>query len=63
MVLLLFGVIYLVSYIQRIKHVFDFGDHTVLNMFVNAMVLVGTSLLAIHYWIHFCEGEDLFKTI
>ncbi|WP_230322502.1 MULTISPECIES: acyltransferase family protein [Bacillus] len=40
-----FGAIYLVSYIQRIKHILDFGDHTVLNMVVNTMVLVGTSLL------------------
>ena len=45
MLLFLTGVIYLVSYIQRIKHVFDFGDNTVLNMFVNSMVLLGTSLL------------------
>ncbi|PHA03090.1 acyltransferase [Bacillus pseudomycoides] len=43
--LIIFGVIYLASYIQRIKHVFDFGDYIVLNAFVNAMVLVGTSLL------------------
>ncbi|MFC3884785.1 acyltransferase family protein [Bacillus songklensis] len=45
MLLFLSGIIYLVSYVQRIKHVFDFGDHTILNMFVNTMVLVGTSLL------------------
>ena len=46
MMLLFFsGVIYLVSYIQRIKHIVDLGDNTVLNMFINAVVLVGTSLL------------------
>ncbi|MGX2961376.1 acyltransferase family protein [Peribacillus sp. JNUCC 23] len=45
MLLFLSGVIYLVSYVQRIKHVFDFGDNTALNMFINACVLVGTSLL------------------
>lgn len=46
MILLLFsGFIYLISYVQRIKHVLDFGDYTVFNMFINAMVLVGTSLL------------------
>lgn len=37
------GLIYLVSYIQRIKHVLDLGDNTELTMFVNATVLVGTS--------------------
>lgn len=46
-IILLFisGFIYLVTYIQRIKHVIDFGDHTVLITFVNAIVLVGTSQL------------------
>ncbi|CAM4224194.1 acyltransferase [Bacillus luti] len=43
--LLLFGAIYLVSYIQRIKNVLDVGHHTMLGMSVNAVVLVGTSLL------------------
>ncbi|MGF9965394.1 acyltransferase family protein [Bacillus rhizoplanae] len=43
--LIVFGAIYLASYIQRIKHVFDFGNYIVLNEFVNAIVLVGTSLL------------------
>lgn len=42
--LLMSGIIYLVSYVQRIKHVFDLGDNLALNMFVNAIVLVGTSL-------------------
>lgn len=44
-VLFLTGFIYLVSYIQRIKHIVDLGDNTALNMFINAVVLVGTSLL------------------
>ncbi|EJP92462.1 acyltransferase family protein [Bacillus cereus] len=43
--LLIFGIIYLVSYIQRIKNVLDVGNHTILGMSVNAVVLVGTSLL------------------
>jgi len=43
--LLLFGVIYLVSYIQRIKQVFDFSDIAILHTIVNAAVLLGTSLL------------------
>ncbi|WP_121610089.1 acyltransferase family protein [Mesobacillus foraminis] len=43
--LLISSVIYLVSYVQRIKQVIDFGDSTVLNILVNAVVLVGTSLL------------------
>ncbi|WP_394184121.1 acyltransferase family protein [Metabacillus halosaccharovorans] len=43
--LLVFGVIYLMSYIQRIKHVIDLGDSTVLIMTVNSVVLFGTSLL------------------
>jgi len=44
-VLLISGVIYLISYIQRIKHVIAFGDNIVLSMSVEATVLVGTSLL------------------
>ncbi|PGL35394.1 acyltransferase [Bacillus cereus] len=43
--LLVFGTIYSVSYIQRIKNVLDVGHHTILGMSVNAVVLVGTSLL------------------
>lgn len=43
--LFLSGVIYLVCYIQRIKQVFDFGDNTAINIFLNSIVLVGTSLL------------------
>lgn len=43
--LLLTGIIYLLTYVQRIKHVLDFGDNTVIYMFINTIVLVGTSLL------------------
>jgi hypothetical protein len=39
------GFIYLVAYVQRIKHVVDFGDHAFLSTLVNAIVLVGTSQL------------------
>lgn len=39
------GLIYFISYLQRIKHVMDFGDNAALNMFINAVVLVGTSQL------------------
>ncbi|KIL49372.1 acyltransferase family protein [Jeotgalibacillus soli] len=44
--LIVSGMIYLVSYIQRIKFVIDFGDSLAINMLVNAAVLVGTSQLA-----------------
>ncbi|MBM7651845.1 acyltransferase family protein [Neobacillus cucumis] len=43
--LLVSGFFYLVAYVQRIKHVMDFGGSTPLNMVVNAIVLVGTSQL------------------
>lgn len=43
--LLISGFIYLITYIQRIKHVLDFGDNSAINMLVNAIVLVGTSQL------------------
>jgi surface polysaccharide O-acyltransferase-like enzyme len=39
------GVIYLLTYIQRIKQVIDLGDHAVLILLVDAIVLVGTSQL------------------
>jgi fucose 4-O-acetylase-like acetyltransferase len=39
------GFVYLVTYIQRIKHVLVLGDNSALNMIVNAIVLVGTSQL------------------
>ncbi|MBO0962176.1 acyltransferase, partial [Neobacillus sp. MM2021_6] len=35
----------LITYIQRIKHVLDLGDSTVINTMVNSIVLVGTSQL------------------
>jgi surface polysaccharide O-acyltransferase-like enzyme len=44
-ILLFTGIIYFVSYVQRIKHMIDFGDNMAINMFVNAVVLFGTSLL------------------
>jgi len=37
------GIIYFLSYVQRIKHVIDFNDNTLFNMFLTAVVLVGTS--------------------
>ena len=45
LVLMVTGIIYLLSYIQRIKFVLDFGDNTVLFLIVSKVVLVGTSLL------------------
>ena len=45
LVLIITGIIYLLSYIQRIKFVLDFGDNTVLFLIVSKVVLVGTSLL------------------
>ncbi len=45
MVLGVTGVIYLLSYIQRIKGVLDLGENTPLIISVNAIVLLGTSLL------------------
>lgn len=39
------GIIYFLSYVQRIKSVIDFGDSTLLSLIVNALVLVGTSQL------------------
>ncbi|OIK15467.1 acyltransferase [Bacillus sp. MUM 116] len=39
------GFVYLITYIQRIKHVIDLGDNSTLNMTVNAIVLLGTSQL------------------
>lgn len=43
--LLISGFIYLITYIQRIKHVIDFGDSSAVSMLVNIIVLVGTSQL------------------
>jgi surface polysaccharide O-acyltransferase-like enzyme len=42
---LISGFVYLVTYIQRIKHVLDLGDNPALNMAANVFVLVGTSQL------------------
>jgi hypothetical protein len=42
---LISGFIYLITYIQRIKHVIDFSDSLAIDMLVNAIVLVGTSQL------------------
>ncbi|MDQ0217477.1 acyltransferase [Peribacillus cavernae] len=44
--LIISGIIYLVSYVQRIKHVIDLGDNTALILLVNATVLIGTSQLS-----------------
>lgn len=38
--------IYLISYIQRVKHVIEVGDNQPLIILVNAIVLLGTSQLA-----------------
>ncbi|MGP4074906.1 acyltransferase family protein [Halobacillus sp. K22] len=46
LVVMVSGLIYLLAYIQRIKHVIDFGDNSVVNIVVNALVLVGTSQFA-----------------
>lgn len=43
--LVLVGVIYLISYIQRIKNVIDFSGYPILYDVVQSSVLVGTSLL------------------
>jgi hypothetical protein len=44
-VILISGIFYFVAYAQRIKQVIDFGQHAVLSMLVNAIVLFGTSQL------------------
>lgn len=46
LLLMISGLIYLISYIQRIKHVIDLGDNQPLIILVNAIVLLGTSQLA-----------------
>ena len=43
--LLASNIIYLLSYMQRIKHIIHFGDNFILVTTVNAVVLVGTSQL------------------
>lgn len=40
------GIIYFLSYLQRIRHVIDIGDNSVLVILVNAAVLLGTSQFA-----------------
>jgi fucose 4-O-acetylase-like acetyltransferase len=44
-VLLVSGVIYLISYVQRIKHVVNFADSALIDAIVTDIVLIGTSLL------------------
>lgn len=44
--LIISGIVYLLSYIQGIKYVLDFGDNVILINFVNDIVLVGTSQLS-----------------
>ncbi|MBS4220159.1 acyltransferase [Bacillus sp. FJAT-49711] len=44
-IILVTGIIYLVTYVQRIKQVFDFSDYPFFALCINATVLVGTSLL------------------
>lgn len=41
----LFGAIYLLSYVQRIKHIIEIDDSLFFNVLSNAIELVGTSLL------------------
>ncbi|SHR97552.1 Acyltransferase family [Mycobacteroides abscessus subsp. abscessus] len=45
LVLLISGFIYFITYLQRIKHIIDFGDNEIINILVNSTVLLGTSLL------------------
>lgn len=65
-VLMVSGFIYLVTYVQRIKHVIDLGDNAVLIMLVNAFVLFGTSQLAFVIGIIFAKEKiysKLYKKI
>ncbi|MCR8925001.1 acyltransferase [Priestia megaterium] len=59
--LVLSGIIYLVSYVERIKNVLDLGDNAALNMVVNAIVLVGTSQLAFVVGIIFAKERIYSK--
>ena len=45
MILTISGIIYFLSYVQRIKHVIDLSHHPLLNMIATAVVLFGTSQL------------------
>ncbi|ASN05977.1 acyltransferase family protein [Virgibacillus necropolis] len=60
-VLIISGFIYLITYIQRIKHVIDLGDNTILIMLVNAIVLFGTSQLAFVIGIIFAKEKIYSK--
>ncbi|MED3866649.1 acyltransferase family protein [Priestia megaterium] len=60
--LVISGIIYLVSYVERIKHVLDLGDNTVVVMLVNAVVLVGTSQLAFVVGIIFAK-EGIYSKL
>ncbi len=61
LVLAFSGIIYLISYIQRIKHVIDLGDNMALVIFVNAIVLVGTSQLPLIIGIIFAKEKVYSK--
>ncbi len=45
LVIIVTGIVYIASYIQRIKQVIDFSDFAIISIIANAFVLVGTSLL------------------
>ncbi|AXI10768.1 acyltransferase [Oceanobacillus zhaokaii] len=62
LVLAVSGIIYSITYLQRIKHVIDFGDNTALNIVVNAIVLVGTSQLAFVVGVIFAK-EKIYSII
>lgn len=61
-VLVVTFIIYFVTYLQRIKHVVDLGDHAALIMFVNTIVLVGTSLLPFIVGVIFAK-EKIYSKI
>lgn len=42
-ILLISGCVYFFSFLQRFKNLLNIGDETILNMFVTALILVGTS--------------------
>lgn len=42
--LIITGTIYLLAYLQRFKSIIDFGEILVINIIINAIVLLGTSL-------------------
>ncbi|MDC7764055.1 MULTISPECIES: acyltransferase family protein [Priestia] len=59
--IVLSGIIYLVSYVERIKHLLDLGDNAELIMVVNALVLVGTSQFAFVIGIIFAKERIYSK--